>query len=686
MKKISLSLLLLFTFYLSLRAQKEANIWYFGNEAGLDFNSGNPVPLTNSVMFQYEGCASFSDTSGNLLFYTNGQEIWNKIHQQMGNGFGLMGGQSSTQSAIIVKQPENDHLYYVFTVPEEIGYTGLRCSIVDMSQNNGLGAVIEKNIFLASPTEEKITAVKHYNNRDIWVITHLWNSSAFYTFLITPEGLNENPVVSEVGSFHNGPDVHGSMKVSPDGRKLAIVYRTLQTVELFDFDNKTGEISNYLPFHSDLDRAYGIEFSQDASLIYIGDYYQRSKIIQFDLNAGSNDDIINSGIEIGTVSNTHLGALQMGSDGKIYVAKHDNLHGDTYLGVINNPGKRGPACNFVEDGLYLAGRVCFWGLPTFVQSYFYTTPEQSIIAGNGCFGDTTFFRPAVIQSLDSVFWNFGDPDSPDNTSKDIETHHLYSSPGDFTVQLISYFSDSTVTTHRQITVYSLPVVELGNDTVICEGNTLTLEVDEGYSSYLWQDSSTINVYHVTEDGTYWVKVTSQQGCVDSDTINVYFFDSPDVFLGNDTVLLYGDSLILDAGSGNYEYTWQDGTTNQKYTVTEAGTYWVRVDNENCYTSDTINIEFYGNCMVFIPNVFTPNTDGYNDEFYASFNEQVASFQLTVFNRWGVEIFETNDINRHWGGKYNGTLVPKGVYYWVAEYYCYGSVDKRILKGSVTVIY
>ncbi len=382
MKKFILQLLFFIIFSNTLLAQKEANIWYFGGYAGLNFNNGSPVPLLDGALFQHEGCATISDSTGKLLFYTNGIELWNKNHQEMDNGFGLLGGQSATQSGIIVPQPESDNLFYVFTVPEEIGYDGLRYSIVDISKNGGLGSVISKNIFLVSPTEEKVTAVKHYNNRDIWVITHLWDSEAFYVYLVTPEGLNPSPKIFKVGSYHNGPDVHGSMKASPDGRKLAIIYRTLQTVELFDFNNKTGEISNYLPFNPQFKRGYGIEFSQDASLMYIGNYYNRSTITQFDLNAGTSSDIIQSGIEIGSVSNIHLGALQMGPDGKIYVAKHNDLDGDTFLGVINKPDERGTACDFIEDGLYLGGRVCFWGLPTFIQSYFYQ--GQTILSENTC--------------------------------------------------------------------------------------------------------------------------------------------------------------------------------------------------------------------------------------------------------------------------------------------------------------
>lgn len=316
MKRFFLLLLLSIIFCNALLAQKEANIWYFGGYASLDFNSGSPVPLLDGALFQHEGCATISDSTGKLLFYTNGIEIWNKNHQQMENGSGLMGGQSATQSSIIVPQPESDRLFYVFTVPEEIGYDGLRYSIVDISENGGLGSVITKNIFLDSPAEEKVTAVKHYNNRDIWVITHLWNSKAFYVYLVTPDGLDILPKIFEVGSYHNGTDVHGSMKVSPDGKKLAIIYRTLQTVELFDFNNKTGEISNYLPFSPSFKRGYGIEFSQNSSLMYIGNYYGRSTITQFDLNAGSNSDIIQSGTEIGSVSKYSFGSAANGTEWK----------------------------------------------------------------------------------------------------------------------------------------------------------------------------------------------------------------------------------------------------------------------------------------------------------------------------------------------------------------------------------
>ena len=83
-------------------SQKEENIWYFGNRAGLDFNSGSPVALTDGVLFTNEGCSVISDNTGNLLFYTDGTRVWNKNHRQMPNGLELMGNFSSNQSAVTV--------------------------------------------------------------------------------------------------------------------------------------------------------------------------------------------------------------------------------------------------------------------------------------------------------------------------------------------------------------------------------------------------------------------------------------------------------------------------------------------------------------------------------------------------------------------------------------------------------
>ncbi|HEU4789552.1 MAG TPA: hypothetical protein VFS71_07710, partial [Flavobacterium sp.] len=241
--KIKLSFFLLLISFISY-SQGEANIWYFGNHAGLDFNSGSPVVLTDGQLNTYEGCATIANAAGQLLFYTDGITVWNRNHQVMSNGIGLLGDSSSTQSAIIVPKPDSPFIYYIFTVTE-LGYpNGVRYSEVDLSLNGGLGDITQnKNILLVTPACEKITAVKNANGKDYWVVVHGYGNNSFLSYKITDTGLNLTPVISNVGSIIEIDKDYtvGYLKFSPDGTKLICVNNKLN-VELFDFDSTTGLI------------------------------------------------------------------------------------------------------------------------------------------------------------------------------------------------------------------------------------------------------------------------------------------------------------------------------------------------------------------------------------------------------------------------------------------------------------
>ena len=151
-------------------AQKEATIWYFGENAGLDFIYNPPIALTNGALITSEGCATISDQNGNVILYTNGVKVWNSNHNQMPNGFGLMGNISSTQSCVIIPKPLCNNIYYIFTVDAIENYLtdGFQYSIVDLNLNGGLGDITSKNNLLFSPSTEKVTAVLHNNSKDFW--------------------------------------------------------------------------------------------------------------------------------------------------------------------------------------------------------------------------------------------------------------------------------------------------------------------------------------------------------------------------------------------------------------------------------------------------------------------------------------------------------------------------------------
>ena len=205
---------------------QQGNIWYFGGGAGLDFNSGSPVPIFDGQVNTVEGVATLADENGDLLFYTDGMTIWNKNHDTMPNGTGLLGDTSSTQSGIIVPKPGSSTLFYVFTVAVAGSPLGVHYSEVDITLDGGLGDVnANKNIQILPNCTEQITAVVHANGTDIWVITHGYGNDVFSAFLITSAGVTTTQVNSTVGlplDPFNSSDAIGYLKASPTGENLGM--------------------------------------------------------------------------------------------------------------------------------------------------------------------------------------------------------------------------------------------------------------------------------------------------------------------------------------------------------------------------------------------------------------------------------------------------------------------------------
>jgi hypothetical protein len=343
-------------------AQGEQSLWYFGQQAGLSFpvGGGTPSPLLNGKMTTYEGSAVATNAQGQLLFYTNGENVFNRQHTIMPNGRQLTGSSASTQSALIVPDPGSGNVFYLFTVGAQGGKEGLRYSVVDMTRDNGLGDVPRVNILLISPVAEKLAAVRHANGRDVWVVAHRWNSNAFVSYLVTADGVQSKPILSNVGGMHAGPgrNAIGAMKFSPDGRKIGVaVWREANRYEVFDFDRTTGLVKNPKVF-SPYPEAYGIEFSPDGSKLYgssNGEGGGQAQIFQFDLKTGK-------AAVIGKSANRKVGQLQRAPDGKIYVAREDN----PFLGIISNPNGDASTAKYTDDGLKLGGRRSKLGLPNFI--------------------------------------------------------------------------------------------------------------------------------------------------------------------------------------------------------------------------------------------------------------------------------------------------------------------------------
>lgn len=348
---------------------KQGNIWYFGLEAGINFNTIPATPLTDGLLTTWDNSTAIADYNGNLLFYSNGETVWNKNHQVMSNGTGLAGSTTGGQCAMIVPQPESSLYYYIFTTSEFASGAGFCYSKVDKSQQSGLGAVFIKNQPLITPATEKMACIYNFSDGFWWVLAHEWSTNNFRAYRLSAFGLDTIPVVSSVGAVHTGGsygyshNAMGQMNFSPDGSKIALALYMSGISEIFDFDMSTGIVSNPITINTGTG-SFGVEFCPNGRKMYTSKLYG-SDVYQYDLSVFNQAAISASSTLIGTippVGGYAEGYLQLAPDGKIYLA-YDNT---TSLAVIDQPDLPGTACDFIGAGFSLAGKHSRVGLCNYI--------------------------------------------------------------------------------------------------------------------------------------------------------------------------------------------------------------------------------------------------------------------------------------------------------------------------------
>ena len=379
-------------------AQDRNSIWIFGDSAGVDFtNVTNPVSV-NSTNESRGSCTSISDSSGNLLFYayTPHVSLWlsgylkigvlkNNIQGIMVNGDSLI-GDGWYHEMVILPFPGSDSLFYLFSIGVTLNY-GLYYSIIDMSLDSGHGVVVQKDVQLQNfPMADCLSAVKHANGRDWWLIFRKWDPvnydpyDNFYFYLITPSGIG-NFNQQNIGSLSYSGG--GSISFSKDANRFVFTNWS-DLVEIYDFDRCSGLITGFqnvepgdtMPPYK---LAWSSAFSPDESKLYVstsgGTGGDTSYLFQYDLNAAN---IQASRISLDTLYHPVLGgALKLGPDDKIYFSCAWDCPGifcypypDTVynpvnmnLSVINEPDSLGAACGYAPFSFYLGGKRTYYGLP-----------------------------------------------------------------------------------------------------------------------------------------------------------------------------------------------------------------------------------------------------------------------------------------------------------------------------------
>lgn len=610
-------------------AQAQHNRWPFGFHSGLDFSNGAPVPIT-TPMSTDEGCTSICDPAGQLLFYSNGETVWDRNNEVMPNGTGLFGSFTSSQSALIVPFPDDPQRYYLFTAPPQagiwLGQPNAGYSVIDMAQNGGMGTVETANVLLDGPVTERLTATRHANGRDVWVLYHRWESDAYLAYLVTCLGV-EGPVVTHIGqAMHGNADGSGAspigcMRVNPQGDRLGSAWGRsvpipgsdwLSTAyfDVLDFDNRTGQLSH---LRSDsiggtvelFSRGYGVEFSPNGRLVYMSDHGLLngggySSIRQYDLSLA---DPMNNEVVLAQ-ENVGFGSLQRAPDGKLYAAR---MNGATYLSAINHPDMPGPGCGFVSHAVSTGIHPSTWGLPNHWDTYPTPPPDNPI-----ALRDTTICTGDGAITLDATWM------------------HPFHTPG-----------------------------------------------------YLWSTGETSASITVASSGRYTVEVQLPCSTV-VDTVDVRFGGTP-FSLGPDGSICEDGTATLDPGPVSGSLLWSTGDTSRSILVQVAGTYtlWL-TDTLGCTSSDAISVRTRNcQCPLYFPNAFTPNGDGINDGLAVAMDCAPTAFELELFDRWGRSVHRTTDPLFTW----SGDALPSGSYTYALRYSWQAKDKERQVqrRGSVTLL-
>ena len=457
----------------ALTAQMEDSNWIFsfhtqpppGGIPGTSVHfAPEPIFKTDTFNVSARGsCANIADEHGEMLFFTNGINIYNRDGSIMTNGNYINPGKINdeyaksgypvSQGALFLASPGDTSSYHLFHIgvgdTDHYGATGLKfySSIVRKNGSGGSFYVSEKNQVILSDTLGVcyITATRHANGRDWWLIIPRIASNQYRVYLFDPSGISLKNI-QVIGPVTDWRDWSGQSVISPDGSKY-IRYDQFNQLNLFDFDRCTGLLSNPIhlahPFASpDSAVAGGVSVSPNSRYLYLT---ATTWVYQYDLQA---TDIASSRILVGEYDGTLLPLPttfyrgQLAPDGKIYITA---TNGNRSMHVINHPNLPGPACGF-QNNAVIVDNYIFWGSMPYFPNY-----RLGALAGSGC--DTLnkgvapvagfewqvpdTLQPLIVKFMNqsegavSWSWDFGDG----NVSQDSCPVHNYVQGGIYEVCL-----------------------------------------------------------------------------------------------------------------------------------------------------------------------------------------------------------------------------------------------------------
>jgi gliding motility-associated-like protein len=660
-------------------AQQHDKKWVFGYRAGLDFNTSPPTPFifnnaaTSTIYSQGEADANVCDKDGNILFYTNGTQIYNRNQSLMPNGNDIVpiapigiytATNSASQGTIIVPMPTDTNIYYVFSLAcsEMLGdYGKLFYTVVDMRLNGGLGDVVagNKGILLGNQYTEHMSAIAGgCGTEAVWLVLISRANNRFVTYKIDNTGLNTTPVISNSFQATINGSITGTIAPNPSNDKLIVSHFKSSNegyLLLYNIDNNTGIVSNEMLLDSS--SSYSSCFSPDGTKIY---YTQWDKLYQIDLNQPTIAAIQNSKTLL--LTGIYFTDLKIGLDQKIYFR---GIGSNTTIGTINNPNLIGTSCNVIANSLQLAtGSGIQLGLPNTVATYRYlldtifTTVNIEI-----CKEKASLLLPNILDG-ENYLWNTNSSSHQLSTN----TEGIY---------WVSYVFNCEV------------YIDTFNVSFYIYNDSITYITDSICPNEVYLFNNKI----LNQEGAYIDTLKNKYGCDSIVSLDLYHknkaianFDikiDVDVCV-NDTIKAQAFTAHTYAWQLNNEYI--GSSPDISFIVPKVDNYLSLIITNTDGCKDTLGKQIAVNlcCNIFIPNAFSPNQDGLNDVFVPRSYGKIASYQLMIFDRYGTLIFETEDMNASWNGSKNGHPLESGVYFYFVKGKCLDDSD-FVKKGDVTLI-
>lgn len=605
--------------------------WIFGTGAGLDFSTFPPAPITKSGLeanFPIIS-SSISDSTGRLQFYTDGMTVYNGVGNKL-EKYSNRWPWSGFVLPLLIPVQNNDSLYYLFGISDESYAHKLQYLYLNSRGNGGKGEIVYpqpstlSNYFvrLLDSCSVQLGATLHCNRKDTWVATYY--QQQLLAFLITATGVASAPVSSSLPDAIVPQAIYdggGNLRFSVSGERMAMPLLSENAVLVSDFDDLTGKFSNpyRLQIPNDL-TIEDIELSPDGSKLYVGAFYANDmsdiggsyyhSIYQMDLSAGAPSAIEKTWIQVNSFPDI------TGCSPRRCWTTHRSLSigldGRMYVGmrddmstisIIEEPNQPGRNCNYQRNVFQVGVKYLFMGY-NYIKSGAVNPQTNGIVARkNNCKGQPVNFS-LLYNQIDRVQWDFGEPASGSlNKSEVRNPAHLYADTGLYTI--------TAIITRRCF----------------------------------------------TDTATYLLRLTDLEAVT---------FPSDHI----DSSICKGQVLEIHPQAAQAtDYLWMDTDLHDpKRTFTKPGTYDLLAKNDCSTASFSITVAITEcPCDFFLPNAFSPNNDGINEVYKPAGKCAVKEYQLNIYNRYGQQVFASNQAAIGWDGRRNGQALPDGVYVYTITY-------------------